>query len=230
MSKKERTLRKVIIAVPSYDGKIPVEFASTLLAVQKNLTEYDVTPMFIKGDSLLIRARNDLFRMAYTIKADDLVFIDADMLWNASDLRTLLEAPVEFVGASYRKKTPQILFTLNVPQQKVKVSRETQLCEVNSLGTGFLRISKRAINKLWNSAPKYKDTSSGLETASVFQTITDPTRGVIGEDTYFCDMWRGLGEKVYMHTGIILGHMGNKVFQGSVIDYLREYNMYEEVD
>lgn len=182
----------VILATPTIDGKLPVEYVKTLSQVlQSQLANiYEIYPMFISGDSLLIRARNDLFKAAYRdMQAEELIFIDADMAWTLDGLMRLLSAPADLVGAAYRQKTESIKFVVKSSNRIIPDSNG--LAEVDGLGCGFLRISKRAMQILWDSTRKYNDPDKG-ETAAIFETsITDT--GVVGEDTSLCNKWKAAG-------------------------------------
>ena len=47
---------------------------------------------------------------------------------------------------------------------------------------------------------------------------------LVGEDVCFCDKWRALGEKVYVHPSISISHIGKKRYSGSFEDYVRIAN------
>ena len=99
--------KKVLIATPSYDGKLDVYYIDSLLntlsIAEKNNVE--VFPLFICYDSLIQRARNDLFKLAYSNDIDVLFFIDGDVGWNPSDFYKLVKSDKDIIGGSYRKKT-----------------------------------------------------------------------------------------------------------------------------
>jgi hypothetical protein len=81
-------MRKVIIAAPSIDGKVNVWHASALAETSKMGVNFGVNfiAIYMSFDSLLQRARNDIFKLAYESQVDDLIFIDSDIDWNPQDL------------------------------------------------------------------------------------------------------------------------------------------------
>jgi hypothetical protein len=89
--------KKVLIATPSYDGKLDVYYIDSLLntlsLAEKNNVE--VFPLFICYDSLIQRARNDLFKLAYSNDIDVLFFIDGDVGWNPLDFYKLVNSDKE---------------------------------------------------------------------------------------------------------------------------------------
>ena len=76
-------MRRVLIGTPSYDGRIDVWFANSLvstvkMAIEKNI---HVHAIYTSYDSLIQRARNSLFKLALDGGYDDLFFIDSDVVW-----------------------------------------------------------------------------------------------------------------------------------------------------
>ena len=76
-------MRKVLIGTPSYDGRIDVWFANSLVGTVKISEKQDifVHAIYTSYDSLIQRARNSLFRLALQGGYDDLFFIDSDCEW-----------------------------------------------------------------------------------------------------------------------------------------------------
>ena len=72
-------MRRVLIGTPSYDGRIDVWFANSLIQTVKIAEKKGifVHAIYTSYDSLVQRARNSLFRLALQGNYDDLFFIDA---------------------------------------------------------------------------------------------------------------------------------------------------------
>ena len=100
-------MRRVLIGTPSYDGRIDVWFANSLLGTVKMSYEKNifVHAIYTSYDSLIQRARNSLFKLAIDGKYDDLFFIDSDAEWQPEWFFTLLERPEPFVGGALVKKS-----------------------------------------------------------------------------------------------------------------------------
>ena len=84
---KEIKMRNVLIAAPSYDGKVEAWHAFALMETAKiGLTKnINVMPLYVSYDALVQRARNDIFQVAANSDIDDLFFIDTDVDWNPAD-------------------------------------------------------------------------------------------------------------------------------------------------
>lgn len=207
-------MRQVLIAAPSYDGKVNVWHATALLETAKiGLTkDINVSAVYMSYDALVQRARNDIFKLAYDAKVDDLVFIDCDVDWNPADFFKLLEHDVDIVAAPIIKKSDQILtYSVKAP---VYEPEESGLVPVMGCATGFMRIRREAIEKIWDNASEYREQHKPEPIRMVFDVkIVDGE--LWSEDIVFCERWRELGGKVYIDPTINCGHSGEKRWVGN---------------
>ena len=99
-------MQKVLIGTPSYDGRIDVWFANSLVATVKEAEKkgIHVHAIYTSYDSLVQRARNDLVRLALDGGYDTLFFIDSDVEWEPEWFFSLLERPEPIVGGALVKK------------------------------------------------------------------------------------------------------------------------------
>jgi hypothetical protein len=216
-----------MIAVPTYDGKVSVPFTDALIQSFLKFEDIQIIPAYIIGDANLAKARNELFALAYTMGFDDIVFVDSDIIWTADALEFLLRCPEDFVGGSYPIKTDKAYAVVKFTG-KIKVDPVLGLAKVDALGTGFLKLSRRAMKKLWEAAPRFT-SPEGKTVASVFEFTFDPKEGHVPEDVGLCRKWRAMGEDVYLHTLADVDHMGTKIFRRPVLHYLKEYDFLDEV-
>ena len=77
-------MRRVLIGTPSYDGRIDVWFANSLVATVKEAEKRGifVHAIYTSYDSLVQRARNSLVKLAIDGGYDDIFFIDSDIEWD----------------------------------------------------------------------------------------------------------------------------------------------------
>ncbi len=130
-------MRRVLIGTPSYDGRIDVWFANSLLGTVKLAYEKEifVHAIYTSYDSLIQRARNSLFKLAIDGKYDDLFFIDSDAEWEPEWFFRLLERPEPFVGGALVKKSSNEGYTVKLLDKKLKKSEDGKLVEVDGVGT-----------------------------------------------------------------------------------------------
>jgi len=229
-------MKNVMLAAPSYDGKVSVWHAAALSETCKlGLTkDINIFPIYMSFDSLVQRARNDIFKLAYKSKVDELVFIDCDQDWNPEDFFKLLEHEEDVVGCPVRKKSDIAQFNIKLVSKDYELL-ENGLVEVDSVGTGFMKISKNAIVKIWESSEEYIEIDKQEKSRMVFDIgIHD---GILtSEDVVFCEKWRNMGGKVYIDPTINSGHSGEKRWVGNfeewikaVQEHLNQMNSKEEI-
>lgn len=203
-----------MVATPTGSGLLDVRYTFSLIQSIRlcDTQEIQVLPVWIPYDALVQRARNDLFAMAYEAEVYDVVWIDDDQAWKPEDFLKLLSHKVDFVGCPVIKKTyAEELY--NVKSYTVPIPKDptTNLLVVDGIGTGFLRMSRRAIKLLWDIAMPYKD--KGKERRMVFN-VSLINGELQSEDNYICDLWKSLGEKVYVDDTINCSHIGMNEWSG----------------
>lgn len=218
---------KVLIGTPSYDGKLDIYYVDSLLNTLALSGEenVEVYPLFMCYDSLIQRARNDLFKAAYDAKMDAIVFIDADVGWNPKDFFKLVRSDKDVIGGSYRKKNDNeelyVVKALDKSDKNVNLNIDKDgLLEVAGLGCGFIKLSRKAIEDIWNVSKPY-DSEKGPN-RMVFEVVCEDN-DLISEDIYMCKKWRNLGNKVYLDTNITCSHTGTKTFFGNINNWLRKF-------
>jgi glycosyltransferase involved in cell wall biosynthesis len=206
-------MRRVLIGTPSYDGRIDVWFANSLIETVKMAEKKGifVHAIYTSYDSLVQRARNSLIKLAIDGKYDDLFFIDSDTEWEPDWFFNLLERPEPIVGGALIKKTEKEGYTVKLLEKKLKHSEDKKLLEVDGVGTGFMKVSKFAFDKLWLASDPY--TSEGEQHRMVFD-IKVENGDLISEDYVLCNKWKSLGYKVWLDPTITCNHIGIKKFKG----------------
>jgi hypothetical protein len=213
--------RKVMIATPVYDGKVELDFMTSLFNTLElcMLNNIEMTMKTVIGCSLIQKARNELFKLAYEAEVNDLIFIDSDQSWTKEDFGRLLDAKGDVVGGAVVSKNDLVHFNVKTFEPSFKFDGD--MIEARAIGTGFFRITKRAIKMMWEASDEYVDGEH--KSRNVFEVkVVDGQ--LVGEDVCFCDKWRALGEKVYVHPSISISHIGKKRYSGSFEDYVRIAN------
>lgn len=214
-------MRKVLIGTPSYDGRIDVWFANSLVQTVK-IAEKEgifVHAIYTSYDSLIQRARNSLIKLALDGGYDDLFFIDSDTEWEPEWFFNLLSRPEPIVGGSLIKKTDKEGYTVKLVDKKLKYSEDKNLIEVDGVGTGFMKVSRFALEKLWEMSEEY--TSEGEKHRMVFD-IKVENGDLISEDYVLCNKWKSLGYKVWLDPTITCNHIGIKKFKGDFQKFIKK--------
>lgn len=213
-------MKKVLVATPSYDGTVDVWYASalhqtTILGLENEVYFH---PVFMSYDALIQRARNDLVALAVEQEFDGILWIDADMEW----------APVWAVAVALSNKDviglPVIKKSLNEESYNVKCSldklvlNDEGLISVDSIGTGFLYMSREAFMYLWDNSEKY--VHNGQEKRWIFD-VRIQDGDIISEDVLMCQKLREGGFEILIDPSKTCNHVGTLKFTGNFGSFMQ---------
>jgi len=211
-------MKKILIATPSYDGKVDVWYASalhqsTLLGIQNEVYFH---PVFMSYDALIQRSRNDLIALAVEGDFDGLLWIDADIEWAPQWALDLTTSDKDVIGIPCIKKS------LSEQSYNVKAKPE-QLGEgifsVESVGTGFLHLSKKAFTYLWDNSEPY--VHAGKNKRWVFEVKIEDN-DIISEDVGMCKKLREGGFEIFIDSDKTCNHIGTLKFSGNFAEYIKQ--------
>jgi len=215
--------RKVVIATPCLDGRLDYRYVTSLLETQERLIlkgwKYKYTMEI--GCSLIAAARNNMLAGFLRSDATDLVCIDADIAWKVDDFMRLLNWDVSMVAGVYQQKSATLGFAAKFGQP---VYSRNGLLTARLLPTGFLRLRRDALESMVANADQiglrsYLSVEDGSRVYAFFDTgISDDY--YMGEDYYFCELWKKNGGECLFDPEIVLQHIGTGVFDASIKDYL----------
>lgn len=222
---------KVFIGIPAHTGEVKV---STVISLLTTMTEFRANgwefPLtyFRVGDSDLCRARNAIVGKFLNSGCTDLVMIDSDISWPVGALTRLVEHDQDFVAASYRGRTDEReMYFIRWPGKKemwTDPKTGYPLLKVDGATIGFCRLRRACVEKLVASLNGHHYVDPLNPDEYLPWLIDFETRdGVRLEEGYsLCRKWRELGGDVWLDPAINLGHMGPKVFEGNLIEFLRK--------
>jgi hypothetical protein len=158
----------------------------------------------VEGTSIA-KERNILLDRADSLKADWILFVDDDQVFDADALIRLLDRNVDLCGGLYLTRTPP-----HRPTAMRQSDSETGtfwsplaleavgsdgLEAVDALGMGFTLV-RRAV---WEAVPRPAFRAG--------QLAPDET----GEDVWFCLQAKAAGFQPYVDTSVLVGHITTKV-------------------
>jgi hypothetical protein len=211
------------ICTPCYGGQVTekhyVSMVSYTIACMRNNMTFSLETM--ANESLVTRARNNLVaKCMMNPKITHILFIDADVGFDAESIFKLIAHDKDVVGGIYPKKTFEPNYVFNPSTDS---ARDGDLIEVEDIGTGFLLIKRKVIQTMFDKFPKLKyNNSINIDNAAepfmyaLFDTSIDKHGNYLSEDYTFCERWRELGGKIYADTSIGLSHTGYYSFQGDI--------------
>ena len=235
------TPTKVLIATPMYGGMCTGEYTRALVGTPSVLKAADIdsSMAFIYNDSLIVSARNKLSSVMLAHDFTHLLFIDADIAFDAKDIVSMVQADKDVIAGIYPKKrmnwgrlemavkagipTDQLQYhtgDLVVNLMDYELEREvkaTDPVEVWGAGTGFMLIKREVFEALKDKVDHYQD-EDGSPLYEFFFLKKDPVLNKqLTEDYAFCWLCREHGIKIHVAPWVRLSHTGTYTFTGSVI-------------
>jgi hypothetical protein len=190
------------------------------------------------NDALVANARNHLARQFLQTDATHLMWIDADIGFDAVDIVSMLLADQDIVCGVYPVKAihwERVAKAVNdgVPSEELKshvglfVVRKIDgqadtappnsdgLVEVEAGGAGFMLVKRKVFEGLSEHVPEY--LVDGMAVKEFYTTGIDPeTSELVGEDYYFCRLARSCGFKVYAAPWVNLTHTGQYIYESQL--------------
>lgn len=254
MATKEGTITKtapvvkahIHVCVPCYNCVMRKEFFSSLMQLQAVAIRHAValSVEFMGNESLIPRGRNILVAKFLKGPGTHLLFIDADIAFEAETVFRLLRFDKDIVTAIYPKKNIDwtaihakltkgdteplhsmgLDFNINIAGKEAKVV-EGQFIKVLDSATGFMMISRNALERM---VDHYKPSLSCVndisntkqaipEYVALFDTMICPdTRRYLSEDYAFCRRAQALDIDIWADIASPLAHIGSKTLVGDI--------------
>lgn len=215
------TGRKLMIAIPAYDGKLNIAAAFQLpqlaLAAQKH--GFQIHLAHLSGCSIITRARNSLVNQFLESDCTELLFVDADINFTYQDVLRImaLGSDKDILAGAYPRRAKDQMFFADLYYNEhggIELTEEG-LLRVNRIGTGFMFIRRHVLESLKEAHPEWKywvDVEKKHHYSFFDFAVTE--EGYMGEDYLFCDRARALDFKVYVDPEVNLGHFGSTEFTG----------------
>lgn len=172
----------------------------------------------LQGNCHVDDARNRVCQEFLKSDCTHLVFIDADVCWEAKDLVRLAKHDADFVGGVYPYRRKNKENDMPVRQMAGAVCSHG-LIEVEGLPAGFTKISRKVIEAIAEKSDFYIDDEGNKFHVMFQRTLESGTRW--GGDLHFCNLWRDCGGKLYADYEMVLGHTGKVTHYGSLASFNR---------
>lgn len=228
MHQKEYTLegRKLFIALPAYDHKVSVKLAIALAQLAQIIGQHGIQIMIgsLCGCSVVSKARNLLVEQFLSTDCTDLLFIDADINFDANDVLRLLAWTSQYGVAAgvprTRKQSGNYIITMDIRDDNTLITDDMGCIKTKRVATAFMMVQRKVFETLKDAHPEwlYLDTNSGKDITAFFDFLVT-REGYVGEDYLFCDRVHQHGFEVWIDPTIKLGHMGVMEYEG---DFARD--------
>ena len=206
-----------MIATPAYDGRLDVWYTNSLVNTIRiaQANGVFIHPVFMSYDALIQRARNDLFGLAVEGEYDDMIFIDSDMEWAPEWIMELLARSEDVVGGTARKKTDDA--EIYVAKTTDLTVHENGLIKCEGLGTGFVKLSRKAFMALWDSSVEYQNEGKVRRMVCDVQVVDGQ---LYSEDTVLFKKLNEQGFDCWLDPRMTCVHIGTKKFYGDMVGFI----------
>ena len=235
----------IFVGTPCYGSMLTEEYFHSILELQNfcRKEEIGLNIQTLGQESLVTRARNTLVANFLDNKeATHLLFIDADIGFEAESLKRHLEFDKEVTCSPYPMKLiswdliPKLIeekkdyrnlchpYVLNfADKENIEITKG--FAEILDAATGFMLIKRSCLEKMKKEYPDlyYKSDQiiNGKEydsenTYLFFDTMKDENERYLSEDYAFSRRWQKIGGKIYADIGSKLTHFGSHKYTGEL--------------
>lgn len=184
--------------------------------------------ILLSGNCHVDDARNSIVQEFLCTDCTDLVFLDADVVWEPKELIKLIKMEnVDIVGGvyPYRRENDQNSESMPVLMYQDKEEMDDQgLIDVVGLPTGFMRIRREVLETLAAESQQYeKRGDHRMKIPIIFErTYIGGVR--LGGDLNFCRKWKLKGGKIQAAAELKLGHVAQSILRDSLAAGIRRKN------
>jgi hypothetical protein len=194
--------KSVFIATPMFGGQCNYMYMISLINLLNRLGQAGIPAMFeiAANESLITKARNILVEGFLKSQATHLLFLDADLGFDADDVMRMIQCDKDIIGGQYAKKKinwevvknvvkgnpdiPGHAINAVVAESTFKPVGDTltfniaEPVEVESIATGLMLVNRDVFTKMAAELPEIKIISGGSETMDpkTMTRVTDPHR------------------------------------------------------
>lgn len=224
--------RKICLATTAYESPDSA-YTASIQKTREALHKAGLPTAYylLSGNCHVDDARNSIVQEFLLSDCTDLVFLDADVVWEPSELIKLCSYDVDVVGGVYPFRSESMLSKENMPviMYPGQVEPDSMgLIEVAGLPTGFMRIKRHVLETLAADANQHwKRNDRRSMVPILFERSFLPSEenprigGRLGGDLTFCKKWIEKGGKVFAAPEIHLGHVARSIVYDSLGAALR---------
>jgi hypothetical protein len=227
----------VFIATPMYGGMAMATYTWSLAQTPAVFIQNGVGLLYQYrvNDALVANARNILTHEFLDTPATHLMWIDADVGFNAVDIVSMIMADQDIICGMYPlkaihwKRVAQAVKD-GIPSEELKThvgfflmdevdgpagsasANPDGLVEIAAGGAGFMLVKRGVFEAVGNEVPSY--VVDGKLIKEFYTTGIDPDSSqLVSEEYYFCRLARSHGFKVYAAPWARLTHTGQYVYE-----------------
>jgi len=220
------------------------------LDLQKECLLNNINIIFqLMKSSLVTQGRNLCVASFLSSNTSQMCFIDADISFSVRSIYRMFDCPHEVCMVPYPMKTVDAnkfrndddrrpsdhpdtkgyTFPVELPDLE-KIDMSQGFVEINKGPTGCMMMKRSVFDKLIKAYPHLTIKQQTLINGKMvdkphywnfFDTYYDSkTKVYLGEDFYFCKLWKDIGGKIYALADEEIAHVGEKMYRGKLFQEL----------
>lgn len=235
----------IAVGTPMYSGLASSAFQRSVMGLAKSLARGGdkLSTIFLGNESLIGRARNAIAWHFLQSDATHLLFCDADIGFDMPDIarmvgaqKPILVAPCPLKAINWERvheaalaghgpdelsRFSGLFNIVHLPGSRIE--RADRPFEIKWGGTGLMLIERSVLEELQFVTETYANRCPGdamppgVIVHNFFPSYVKDG-DLLSEDYGFCEVWRGIGGKVWAAPWVRVRHMGTYAFQGSYRD------------
>ncbi len=203
---------KIGICIPLYN-QLPSVFFKSFVNFFVNAAQKRPTQLLTVDSTAVDVARNVLVENFLRSDCSHLFFLDSDMVFPPNILDLLLKHDKDIVSALYilrKAHRPCYRFFKDGHYHAPEKIELNKLLEVDALGLGCCLIKRSVLEKL-------NEEHAGKP---LFKMDYRNRTEVLGEDAFFCELVKKAGFKIFVDTGVLVGHFGGIIPESAFKNFI----------
>lgn len=198
----------ILFCTPCYGGMVTAQHFQSCMNLKEELTKVGLAHDWLIGwnESLITRARNEMTATFLRTEHSHMMWLDADIEFEPEGVASLWNLGVDFAVGLYSMKRHDMPLSAWKDGKLVKIEEcPPEPFEVEYAGTGFMLLSRAAVEKLAAHSESYEGPNGRVPAIYMTPAHNDMFES---EDYHACRKWRGLGGKIIADPRVKLGHWG----------------------
>lgn len=205
----------VRFATPSLNHQVTLEYLMSALRTEKLLLDNRIAHEWSNrpGDPFIAKARSSCACDFLKTEATDLFFLDDDIGWPCEKVLEFVRSDVPVIAGVYPHKMEELSFPCSLEADGDALVEKDGLYRAVLAPTGFMRIKRWVIEKLYEKAPPYREVEADgvtYERRAIFNSGPAGDGNWWGEDYDFCNSCRANGIDVWIDPDVNFYHRGTK--------------------
>jgi hypothetical protein len=193
----------LFLATPLHDGRVHHRYMNGVMELALACRGRLAISQFTS--QTLSQSRDILTARFLRSNATHLLWVDSDIGWSANDAQQLLAAKRDFVCGNYARKQADRALASELLE-----AHDGALAEAEYAAAGFMLLTRSCVERMSAAHPELEYETPHGRACALWSPIFD--RQPRSEDISFSKRWQALGEKIWVHTEVLLRHYGDSVY------------------